>query len=420
MYSVNLTENNLRSGSAYRNRSNTVVCLKYQQQPMRIRLTDIPFLQQFGTVHLDNILAARQGDQTAIDKLRALKYEKTQGLSGEFSREGFQFISLNDPDKYPFKIDLIHFKWPDFIESAPHPKGASLFDLYVDSYDRSFSASRLFIESVSKFIHVNYVAIFWQFLGRIPGENGIPWFPNDEEGAERRMIELFKKQGIRSILDIGCGPNLPFLSLIHPLCQKAGIKLYGINLGDFEKDKILPGVELVKGDAGNLSRYFPGVSFDLIVASGVLGQIQFMHDFSQRTRLSIRQAEENGIDIVREAIGKLSTNPHSAFYVQSFSSFLLLDKDKLSEAMIRVLYWNNEEMKGRKETSNSHAKILGDCAPRDINYRDEAYEMANDLADEWDIPERKRKHVWYPNAEAEQRRYGDLWRQGANVAVLAR
>lgn len=280
-------------------------------------------------------------------------------------------------------------------------------------YDPSEGAPEAFEEEVKDFIYTTYIASAWQLFKhlyyRYEGSEPI------SDDVKIAFIQLFKYHEIKNILDVGCEEGR-FLALIQPLCEEAGIELYGIDLEtkapfyyNSEDERVeVGGITLYEGSAHQLSTHVGGKKFDIIFCSGVLGFIQlYMLAKNDAYNAYFDHAVKNSHKIVESAVRSLSDKPTSAFFAESFNSFFLLRKEallRLSE--VRILYWNTEEMIYRKETNGKGLESqlhLFPYAVHDIRSLDTVHELSLS---------RNRNH---PRVKLY-----NLWKQSANVAVFQR
>ncbi|MCM8783190.1 MAG: class I SAM-dependent methyltransferase [Candidatus Omnitrophica bacterium] len=251
-------------------------------------------------------------------------------------------------------------------------------------YNLTYCAPQYFIDGIKEFIPPSYYPIAWRLYEHLRTGYRGELLSSDLRTA---FIQLFKYHGIRSILDLGCGRG-NFLFMLQPLAKEAGIELVGVDLElsqDVKEKMSRLGIEFYEGDSEDLSELVGRRKFDIIVAAGVLGQAQI-----SLSKENLSQAQKQSTHIALAAVDALSSNPYAVFITASIFSFLFLERSKLEEMGIRIVYWNNEEMRVREETS-------------------------------WDsIDDRIR--VWYG-----ERYYGEdcpsigfynLWNQSANVAVM--
>lgn len=284
-------------------------------------------------------------------------------------------------------------------------------------YDSSHCAPEAFKEDVKDFIYINYVSIAWQLFkhlyDRYEGSEPISY------DVKTAFIQLFKYHRIKNILDIGYEEGC-FLAQIQPLCEEAGVELYGIDLEvkiphyfNNGKDIIAKGITTYKGSAERLDMHVGEKKFDIIVCSGVLGDIQ-LYMLARRDHVLdygfyLREAIENTHKIVKSAVESLSDNPASAFFATSFSSFFLIRRAELLElSEVRILYWNTEVMINRKETNAS-------WLTRNFQLFPDYAEYHLLLSDFWAL-EHNQSDYKYRN-QPRMKLY-HLWKQSANVAVL--
>lgn len=246
-------------------------------------------------------------------------------------------------------------------------------------YNLSHCCPQDFKDRTEGLIYADYRAISWQLFKHLAdGYNGDKPLPKDYRNA---FLKLFKYHNIRSILDIGCGPGY-FFERIMPLLKEAGITTYGIDLSDQLKDNLRGDVIFHAADATHLKEHFPGMKFDIIFCSGVIGSIQFFRD-----AFNIFEATSKSERIIEQAVDSFSDHPRAALFVQSFSSYLLLHRSNM-ERFARVLHWNTDEMHLRGETNER-------------------------LYTKW-------QDLYGGKISGDRDKIRELWENGANVAVFAK
>ena len=412
----------VRGGKSYRG-DKIGAKIKWRQTSIAVRLRDIPLIQERGVRHIEDIVAARGGDRVAIKSLKKLAKENCRELEVDIDHRDEVNFFLVPPIELGYKIKLIidgeehdlhssNYSGADEIKvvcdfpvkkrqpasrsevrEAPMPKPAAA----ADDYDLSFGVPRSFKDSLGSLVYVNYIAIAWQLFNHLKAsyKEGGP-IPSNYKDA---FTFLLRYHNIKSILDIGCGDVPYFLHQLLPFSRENGIKLYGIDLNISQRNDLPKELSLASADAAFLGKHFGDENFDVIVSSGVVGQVQFMRElstFGRHTRLSLYEAEQRSLAIILGGISRLSENPMAAMYLQSFSSFFLLDQEKLKVNGVKILYWNNAEMKIRKETGPANLNTKIERLIRAVGKRDSS-----------------------ASTYKEELRLRNLWKQGANIAVLA-
>ncbi|MBD3379537.1 MAG: methyltransferase domain-containing protein [Candidatus Omnitrophica bacterium] len=205
-----------------------------------------------------------------------------------------------------------------------------------------------------------------------------------EETAGKDPEEIFKnllkENRIRNILEVGCG-DCAFLAAISEDARHAEVDITGIDLnsaamngsyGDMARER---GVELIETDVRSFANK---EKYDIIISSGVLSL------FGAHTEEKDRFAGKGLTDIIRKsndmaksAVQLLSEHEKAAFYANTFTSLVMLYRDKV-EKYADVITWDNT----RKCSFMSVYKYLDD--------------------------DRVRK-MW-----------SEIWDQGASLAVIAK
>ena len=408
----------VRLGIDMRNRSGGVVAEHKYQEPLRVRLTDIPHLQiSSGLEYLRLIVNARKGDHAAIAALKAAEENTRQQLWSYRDNHGATRLMIKPglmtmpeaeliwhPGNLPRqdKVDsrpryfMLHY-WPGIDNST-----TSTLPISQAGYNKSFSCPNDFKSATEGFIYANYRAIAWQMLNHLSGGDISALYPGDVRAG---FVKLFRDNNIRNILDLGCGSRADFLTMFLPVCREARVHLYGLNLGTL-RPNIPSEIKTAEGKGEELEKYFGDTSFDLIVTSGVLGAIQLFtksHEYPRGyfwgTRRNLWDATRHSLDIATPAVARLSNNPLAAMFIQSFSSFFLMKRSNLECRGIEVPHWNNEEMKQRQETPEPRSQ---EGVMRSIeNFVPPGFRGNRTTAREKEL-------------------FRQLWQQGANVAVLTK
>jgi len=355
----------------------TGALVAHKGKHLTLRLIDIAHLKRLGKQHISTICAARNGNKQAIQSLQTLDDSLETDLLRDYYAKDRLFLEESQPKIKLVKTDNLHGVKDGFTTGLSEEMEVFYRVVYLESeYNISSGCPQVFREAAKEFIYVNYLAIAWQLFRHLQSRSTVH---EPLTGSPREILsKLFKHHGIRSILDIGCGSTPHFLKQIYPFCQENGVKLFGINKGELTDENVPKEISLVSGDAQKLNKYFPGKQFDIIVCSGVLGRtVRFLYG-------NLR-AETAAEEMVRSSINALSDNQAAAMFIQTFSSYLLLDRSKLRT---RILFWNTDETHQRPETNLA---------------RTNEFIKNNCLGD-----------------RVAGARLGYLWRQGATVAVLSR
>lgn len=335
-----------------RNGSGAVVI--YQRKTLKFRLADLNLIKRYGQTHIQDIVLARSGNATAIERL---KRKKTNPIpEDDYGNLTLGIDSCGRPFPTLFPMKLIRAKNLDRIKAtADNAVDENRCIAYYKvahedrQYNHAFGVPHTFKDEASAFILDTYFAVAWQLFIRLKAEyKGREAMPDNLKEA---FVFLFKYHEIRSILDVGCG-NGRFFRMILPLCEEAGIKLFGIDLlvKAFPAD-LVNKVEFQKGDARYINGLFGGQKFDVIVISGVLGEVQIK--IAEEKRESAFTAYAKSFAIAKSCVEALSDNSAGGVFIQSFQSFLLLDRAALEQSKVDVLYWNTDEMHSREETDNN-------------------------------------------------------------------
>lgn len=169
---------------------------------------------------------------------------------------------------------------------------------------------------------------------------------NSEEVQGREVediiAETFRENGIRRILEVGCG-DCAFLAALGTIAGKAGIKLKGVDLDPYttnqEINDILRegGVEIYKGDARALE---DEEGYDIILGAGVLSLFG-LHPMEQPLSWHVfNRVITKAQELLEKSESLLSENPKAAIYVNTFNSMLMLHRS-MAEKAASILIWDD-------------------------------------------------------------------------------
>jgi hypothetical protein len=415
------------SGSEMRKKGVGAVAIRhhgYNPEPLRISLNDIPhLLGERGALYFDQLYKAGKGNEASIASLLESEKGSSQkiwkycdhdgnwrmllkpGIKPDISEEifwnkGSLPEDTDDDDSLGFVRRLnsltVHY-WLGNSNAIMCPSSTDLPD-----YDLSFGCPAGFKLATNDFIHVNYSAVAWQMLYHLSEGKISDYYPGD---MRNNFIKLLKENNIKRILDLGCGEKAEFLTQFLPIAKEADIELYGLNLEKIDRASIPLGINVASGSAEELDLHFGKTSFDLIFCSGVLGQVQFFRKRNKPPiwpwlgeRRALVEAMDHSSSIIQKAVAFLSDNPKSAMFIQNFNSFILARRTALEFMGLKVLYWNNEEMHKRQETSlEQMSNLYGSMKQFSQDYENDGYHL-----------------------EREEARWQKLWHEGANIAVVAK
>ncbi|MCD6478370.1 MAG: class I SAM-dependent methyltransferase [Candidatus Diapherotrites archaeon] len=155
------------------------------------------------------------------------------------------------------------------------------------------------------------------------------------DSLERDLAELFKRNGIKHILEVGPAPYGGLVSRISHIALKAGAKVHAIDLLP-PANYIPKELDYRVGDVKNLESVFPGQKFDIIIAHGVFepGGNPFESIEEAHLLNKIRKTHA----AVRVLLRSMSENPRGFIVLSGHSSKVPLRRDWV-EKSAKVVKW---------------------------------------------------------------------------------
>jgi SAM-dependent methyltransferase len=182
--------------------------------------------------------------------------------------------------------------------------------------------------------------------------------PNGGDGQVRTLEQLLRENGVRRILEVGCG-KCQFLAAFADVAASAGCTLVGIDRKpspDAAAQQALKdrGVRVIAGDATYGHAYGGERDFDLVLSCGVmslwgaypLDRYPSLH-FGELHPLAVQTAVRTATEMAEQAVGVLSPHPLAAVFANTFRNILMIDRARISRAA-QILHWRVEG-KGRNE-----------------------------------------------------------------------
>ncbi|MDP3697741.1 MAG: PEP/pyruvate-binding domain-containing protein, partial [Candidatus Taylorbacteria bacterium] len=156
------------------------------------------------------------------------------------------------------------------------------------------------------------------------------------DDPELRLIELFRGNGIKQLLEIGTKANLGFTRMMNDIVRKVGGAMSVIDLSPSAESARRSGIKVVIGDARELRKHFPDKRFDLIFNSGVLsyGGVGDMAPTTEGEFFS------DGSDLLAELLNGLSDLPKAAVIANGMRSHLILERERV-ESVANIIVWDN-------------------------------------------------------------------------------
>lgn len=159
------------------------------------------------------------------------------------------------------------------------------------------------------------------------------------DDPEERLVELFKQNNIKHILEVGTSGNNKFAIILNSIIKQVDGSVSIIDLADDNAQVRKLGITTVQGDARKTKEYFNGKKFDLILNSGVLsrGGVGAMGDTAN---IDIDIVFNNAMDLLHGLIDSLSDNQKAAVVANGIRSHLVLLRTRVSENF-DIELWDN-------------------------------------------------------------------------------
>ncbi|MDD5439968.1 MAG: class I SAM-dependent methyltransferase [Candidatus Omnitrophica bacterium] len=162
------------------------------------------------------------------------------------------------------------------------------------------------------------------------------------EDPDAILIDAFKRNDIKRILELGCG-RCDLLAALQPLAKEAGCSLSGVDRN------IRPSAGIVARRVANanvvlksteITDFESDEGFDLVIASGVMSLNGTYPAGKKGMDLEgLRTACANAGTIARKAVTLLSHNPQAAFITNSYRTVLMAYQGTLAE-FADVVIWD--------------------------------------------------------------------------------
>ncbi|MCK5581355.1 MAG: UDP-3-O-acyl-N-acetylglucosamine deacetylase [Candidatus Omnitrophica bacterium] len=169
---------------------------------------------------------------------------------------------------------------------------------------------------------------------------------------EKRLVELFKKNDIKHVLEVGTAGANAFMVILNSIIEQVDGSVSIIDFSSAENaDAKRVGIHVVQGDARKTEEYFEGKKFDLILNSGVLshgGVAEMGHgrnkkfpwmpeiEHSKNTLLFFKDA----MDLLQGLLDSISNNPKAVIIANGLHSHLSLFRWDVSK-VAAVHIWDN-------------------------------------------------------------------------------
>ena len=226
---------------------------------------------------------------------------------------------------------------------------------YASGEDRDelFSLARRFRlkrEGEGIYFHKAYDEILYGILYRLGVDPA-----SSERDPDEVLIEVFRANGIRNILEVGCG-DCAFLASLENVAKEARINLTGIDIEPYSANKkvkkILEDSEIniIKGDVMEMDDQN---SYDLIISSGVMSLYGMYPMEKDLTYEAMKDAISESHKMSERAISLLSTHSQAAVLANTFGTILMLDKKHIQE-VAEIVLWDGS----RKIALNEMLRLI--------------------------------------------------------------
>ncbi|NQT32421.1 MAG: class I SAM-dependent methyltransferase [Candidatus Omnitrophica bacterium] len=277
-------------------------------------------------------------DPGFIDKIEeAVRANKDNLFTEEFWNPKLRKERIWDPKIVDDKMRAMHREEDQFFVLAPDEEKAN------DNSDMLRTLAARFREKRHQEgirLREAYDEILVSILTNLKADPG-----SADDDPDEVLIKAFRDNGVKRILELGCGDCTFMMSLIT-VAQRAGCTLTGIDRDPSHTEAEAAemsrsGVTTIyRGDA---NKFKDEEGFDLVISSGVMSMFGSLPMGERLNWRALKDALSNALNLAGKSVSLLNNRPRSAVYINSFGTVLMLYEKDLEEVS-EVIRWDRSRL----------------------------------------------------------------------------